>query len=382
MTVTPPDTASRDADPRHVQPLHVRHVNLARGFRGGERQTLLLIEALSRHGEAHDSLTQSLVCRRDSPMREALAGSDVTLIDADHALAGHARRPRASVIHAHEAKAVHWAWLERCLRGTPYLLTRRVPQPVKAKAFNRLTYRGASVAVAISSVIEAHLRQRAWCPVARIPSVLSGEPHDPMRVEALRRRFAGRVVIGHIGALVDRHKGQRVLLDAARRLGESHPEVCFVLLGEGEDGEALRAESADLANVVWEGFQSHVGDYLEIMTLFAFPSRNEGLGSTLLDAMDHGVPIVASDVDGIPDIIEHEVSGSLVAPNDAEALARALAALLDDPERRRHLAETARARLADFTPAAMADAYLALYRDIASPGQKSGDESRRGKSRE
>lgn len=349
------------------EPLHIRHVNLARGFRGGERQTLLLIEALARIDDnKQGSIEQSLVCRRDSPMRTALAGMDIELIDADHALAGHAQRPRASLTHAHEAKAVHWAWIERRLRGTPYILTRRVPQPVKDKRFNRWTYRGAATAVAISSVIETHLRERDWCPVVRIPSVLSGQPSDPTEVTKLRERFAGRRVIGHIGALVDRHKGQRVLLEAARQLRETHPDACFLLLGDGADGEALKAESADLDNVIWEGFQPNVGDYLEIMTLFAFPSRNEGLGSTLLDAMDHGVPIVASDVDGIPDLIEDDVSGLLVPPGDAEALATALMALLEDPERSRRLATAAGQRLADFTPEAMAAAYLALYRRLAA----------------
>lgn len=345
-------------------PLHVRHVNLARGFRGGERQTLLLIEALAQLGQAQGGITQSLVCRRDSPLRTQLTTPEVQLIDADHALAGHLRGPRPSLVHAHEAKAVHWAWLEGRLRGTPYLLTRRVPQPVKDKPFNRLTYGAAARAVAISSVIETHLRQRAWCPVERIPSVLSGQYSDPARVAALRQRFTGHPVIGHIGALVDRHKGQRILLDAARRLRESHPEVRFLLLGEGEDADALAAESRDLDNVIWEGFQPNVGDYLEIMTLFAFPSRNEGLGSTLLDAMDHGVPIVASRVDGIPDLIEDGVSGVLVPPADGAALSAALARLLDDPPRRRALATAARARLAAFTPAAMGAAYLACYRRI------------------
>jgi len=348
--------------------LHIRHVNLARGFRGGERQTLLLIDALARIDDEQTTIVQSLVCRRDSPMRAALAelaiDARIELIDADHALAGHAHLSRATLTHAHEAKAVHWAWIERRLRGTPYILTRRVPQPVKDKRFNRWTYRGAATAVAISSVIERHLRDRNWCPVARIPSVLSGQSSDPAKVATLRERFAGRRVIGHIGALVDRHKGQRVLLEVARRLRETHPDVCFLLLGEGDDGEALKAESADLDNVIWEGFQPNVGDYLEIMTLFAFPSRNEGLGSTLLDAMDHGVPIVASDVDGIPDLIENDVSGLLVPAGDPDALAAALTALLEDPARRQRLAAAARASLESFTPGAMAEAYLTLYRRL------------------
>lgn len=336
--------------------LHVRHVNLARGFRGGERQTVLLIHALAAHG-----VKQSLVCRRDSCLPAALAGIDVAIIHADHQLAGHIGSERADLVHAHEAKAVHWAYLHRRLRGTPYLLTRRVPQPIGDKRFNRLTYRSAACAVAISSVIEHHLRQRDWCPVARIPSVLAHLPSDPARVAALRERFAGRRVIGHIGALVDRHKGQRLLIDAARRLRASHPDLLFVCLGRGEDEAALRRESAGLDNVVWEGFHDNVGDYLEAMDLFAFPSRNEGLGSILLDAMDHDVPIVAAAVDGIPDLVIHERSGLLVPAGDGAALAAAIAALIDNPARCARLVEGARQRLDGFTPAAMGQAYLALY---------------------
>ncbi|MGC3874102.1 glycosyltransferase family 4 protein [Halomonas sp. GXIMD04776] len=338
---------------------HVRHVNLARGFRGGERQTELLIRALAKQG-----IRQSLVCRRDSPLRDELVDLDITLIAANHQLAGHFAAERADIVHAHEAKAVHWAFVQQRLRGTPYLITRRVPQPVKNKPFNRLAYRGASFAVAISSVIEQHLRERNWCSVTRIPSALAHLPSDPDRVAALRQRFQGRRVVGHIGALVDRHKGQRLLIEAARLLQESYPDLLFLCLGKGEDEAALKRESADLDNLIWEGFHDNVGDYLQVMDLFAFPSRNEGLGSILLDVMDHGVPIVAADVDGIPDIVIHDHSGWLIPPGDASMLAKAIVQLIDAPRLREQLAQEARQRLEDFTPRAMADAYLALYRRI------------------
>ena len=342
-------------------PLHIRHVNLARGFRGGERQTILLIRALAEHG-----VTQSLVCRHDSQLADKIADIDVTIIHADFPFLGHYKAGPADLVHAHEAKAVHWAYLHYRLRGTPYLLTRRVPQAVKDKAFNRMTYRHAACAVAISSVIEDHLRARDWCPVARIPSALAHLPSDPARVADLRKRFRGRRVIGHIGALVDRHKGQRLLIEAARQLQATHPDLLFLCLGQGEDEAALKRESAGLDNIVWEGFHDNIGDYLEVMDLFAFPSRNEGLGSTLLDAMDHGVPIIATAVDGIPDIVIHEQSGLLVPSGDASALAAAIAELIDDPARREHLVNGARQRLSGFTPSAMGNAYMRLYRHLRS----------------
>lgn len=341
-------------------PRTVCHVNLARGFRGGERQTQLLIEQLAERG-----LEQTLVCRDDSPLRQALAGVQaLTMVRANRMWQGHRQTPPAELVHAHEARAVHWAWWHARATGTPYLLTRRVPQPVRNKAFNRLTYRGAAQAVAISSPIEAHLDARGWCPVSRIPSALAGFSSRETAVETLRRRFAGYRVVGHIGALVDRHKGQRLIIEAARRLRKRHPELLFVLLGEGKDAEQFKAESADLDNLIWEGFQAHPGDYLAVMDLFIFPSRHEGLGSTLLDVMYAGVPVIASRVDGIPDIVDDDRSGVLIAPNDAGALTEAIAALSADPARADRLADTARQQLAGYTPEAMAQAYLALYRRL------------------
>lgn len=362
------------------RPLHVRHVNLARGFRGGERQTLNLIADLARraspgeNGEPGTPIRQSLVCLQGSPLITELAALElavtVDVIEIHGRFKGHLGQPRADIVHAHEAKAVHWAWLHQRLTGTPYLLTRRVPQPVKDKWFNRLTYRAAACRVAISSVIESHLRERQWGETALIPSTLAHLPSNETAVGRLRERFGntpagGRFVVGHVGALVDRHKGQRVLIEAARQLRDSHPQLLFVCLGAGEDEAAFKAESTDLDNLVWEGFHTNVGDYLEAFDLFAFPSRNEGLGSILLDVMDHGVPIIASEVDGIPDIVHDDATGVLVPTDDAPALAAAIVALGDDAPRRERLVAGARAHLTRFTPSAMGEAYLGLYQRLA-----------------
>ena len=340
--------------------LRIMHVNLARGFRGGERQTELLIQALAAHG-----VSQQLVCRGDSPLRAHLQGTPgLKFVTANHQLMGHWRAEPADLVHAHEAKAVHWAWLHHCLRGTPYILTRRVPQEVKASSFNRRCYGQASMAVAISSPIEQHLEDRHWCPVTRIPSALAHLKHDPAEVAALRTHYAGKFLIGHAGALVDKHKGQRELIATARLLQQELPDARFLMLGDGIDGEALRSESRDLPNIEWLGFKANLGDYLAVLDLFAFPSRNEGLGSTLLDVMDYQVPIVASRVDGIPDLIQHEQTGLLVNPNDAEALAQALRRLYRDAPLRRQLASQAKTGLAHYTPEAMAERYLALYSQL------------------
>ena len=137
-----------------------------------------------------------------------------------------------------------------------------------------------------------------------------------------------------------------------------------MLLGAGIDEEILKKESADLHNVIWLGFHKNVGDYLKIFDLFVFPSRNEGLGSVLLDVMDYGVPVIASDVDGIPDIVKNNETGILIENGNSEQLAGAIIKLASEPELARDLASNAKRNMANFSPESMAQKYEELYEKL------------------
>jgi len=339
--------------------IHVVHVNLSGGFGGGERQTELLL----RHLAEYDDVRQTLVCRRDSPLRARL-GNAVQVV-ANHAWQGHASVQRATLVHAHEARAVHWAWLHRALRGVPYLLTRRMDKPVRTHGFNRVMYRQASCVVALSSAIAAQVRALRTDAIACIPSACARLPHDPQETARLRAAFPPGFMVGHVASLVDRVKGQRVLLQAARLLREQAPDMQFLFLGTGRDAAALAQESTDMPNVHWLGFCQNIGDWLGILDAFALPSRSEGMGSSLLDAMDYGIPIVASRVGGIPDIVHDGQTGLLTPAGDAQALAQALLRLYRDPPLRQQLVAHARTMLSDYTPQRMAQRYLELYRTVA-----------------
>jgi glycosyltransferase involved in cell wall biosynthesis len=341
--------------------LHIIHVNLAKGFRGGERQTALLIQALAHHVES-----QTLVCRRDSPLREALREVDrLSVVSANHQLGGHIQAARASVVHAHEAKAVHWAWLHKRLWCTPYVVTRRVDTPIKDKWMNRLFYGDASCCVAISTMIQAQLAPWSQHNIPVIPSAMSNFSPDMHIAEQFKARYPGRFIVGHIGALVDRHKGQRVILEAARQLQDSHPTLLFVFFGKGEDEETLQQESLHLSNVVWAGFQPNIGDFIPALDLFIFPSRNEGLGSVLLDVMQAKIPVIASDVGGIPDLVQQNRTGVLVEANNAAALKEAIIQAKENDKASAAMADAAYERLKAFSPQAMAEHYHHVYGQVA-----------------
>ncbi|MBT2771760.1 glycosyltransferase family 4 protein [Halomonas sp. ISL-60] len=345
--------------------MHITHVNLARGFRGGERQTELLIKTLAERSS--NEITQTLVCRSDSPMRQHLQGvAQLNFQSANHQLAGHFHFGKTHLVHAHDAKGVHWAYLHYRLTGTPYLITRRVDSPVKRKWFNQQSYSHASARVALSQVIKRLLEDNQWGDVTLVPSAYARLAPSSDATQRFRDGFANKFLVGHAGAVVDRHKGQRVLLQAARKLEQQAPDIQFILLGDGKDAEALKNESSSLSNVSWLGFKNNIADYLAGLDVFAFPSRNEGLGSVVLDVMQLGVPVIATDVGGIPDIVKHEQTGLLIPSGDADALANGILRLRQEVPLRQRLVKGATERLDHYSPQSMAASYWHLYQTILS----------------
>ena len=341
--------------------LKICHVNLAKGFRGGERQTELLIRYFASNTEK-----QYLICRKSSPLIEHLKDvKNLTVIEVTSRFQGLLSNIKVDFVQAHEGKAVHWAYLNYLLHRTPYLITRRVPQPIKNSFFTNLCYKTSSATVAISSKIALYLKDRGLPKVVTINSALSHLDYDENESFKLKELYNGYFLIGHIGAYVDRHKGQRVIIEAARKLQNKYPNVLFLLMGTGADEEKLKAESAELTNVKWLGFHKNVGDYLKIFDLFVFPSRNEGLGSVLLDVMDYGVPIIASNVDGIPDIVKDHKTGLLIENGDSEQLYLSIINLIEHPELAGKLAKNAKENMVNFSPEMMAQKYLALYEKLS-----------------
>lgn len=345
-------------------PLPLAHINLSRGFRGGERQTELLIRELGERG-----LQQRAVLRADSPLMDRLA----QVPGLKRSTVGTPWLPRpglldAYLLHAHEARAAHQAHLTHRLTGRPYLVTRRAWENPGRGRLTRSLYHRAAAVVAISRAVEETLHGYEPNLTCRVINSAAGpfDP-DPATVAQLRSRWQGRFVVGHVGALVDRHKGQRVLIQAARRLAPAIPELTVVLLGSGPDEEMLRESAHGCPGIEFEGFVDDVGSYLAAFDVFAFPSLYEALGSSLLDALAAGLPSVASEVDGIPEIVRHDREGLLVPPGNAPALAEAILALYRDPAIRQRYAEAARARAGHYNAARMADRYLALYQSIV-PG--------------
>ena len=339
--------------------MQIAHANFAKGFRGGERQTQLLIEQLAQQG-----YKQKLLTRLDSELAERCSHvENLEIIRLKKPYIFHsAVIKKTTLLHAHETKALQFAYFAHLLYNIPYIVTRRVDNPLKTNFLNKKMYAAAFKTVALSKAIEKEvLRVSPGARTAIIPSAFSGITVNDKVSAMIKERFKGKILVGNVGALVDSHKGQSLLIEAAKNLEKSHPEIHFILLGRGEDEQKFKGQAKGLRNITFEGFVDNVNDYISCFDLFLFPSRHEGLGSILLDVMQLDVPVIATDVGGIPDIISNEQNGLLIPPADVKAIEKSIIDLYTHPEKRAQLADHAKETVKKYSPESMASQYKKIY---------------------
>jgi glycosyltransferase involved in cell wall biosynthesis len=325
--------------------MRIAHINLAKGYRGGERQAELLIRALG----AHD-VEQVLIARANRPLAERLADAGIEIHHCSGLLSAFRATRGVDVVHSHEGRGVYAAWLRKEISGTPYIITRRVNNPLSDSWLTRRAYTRASfvasVAADVARIVQA-FDERITSRV--IHSSSSSLPVDPEAAKSIRDRFPGKWIIGNVGALDNAQKGQEYIIEVARRMKGAHPEFQFLLVGGGDDETMLRDLSGDLPNISFEGWSDKVGDYLAAFDLFIF-------------AMDRALPLIASRVGGLPEIVRDGDNGLLIDPGSPDQLERAILRLYDEPDLRRAMGARGREFSRDFTADAMAEKYLDLYK--------------------
>lgn len=342
----------------------ITHINLSHGFRGGERQTVLLIQGLSKF-----NIEQRIICRKTSPLISQLEGVSNLSIQAVsdkpearlHSL--FKLDKKSNLIQAHETLAGHVAIFQHGFFHIPYVLTRRVDHRIRKNIFNKMMYTRAAKCVGVSSVVSKIMEETFGVSATTIHSVQANLKVNEEEASRIRKQWEDRFVIGHVGALVDSHKGQNTILEAAKRLQKEIPNLLIVFLGEGPDRETLKRRAQGLP-VEFLGFHDNVADYLSNFDIFAFPSNSEGLGSSLLDAMNLGIPVVASNVGGIPDIVKDGVSGLLIERGNSEQLADKIIELRSNRSLKDQLVAGGRALAKKHSVESISQQYLALYEQV------------------
>jgi glycosyltransferase involved in cell wall biosynthesis len=172
-------------------------------------------------------------------------------------------------------------------------------------------------------------------------------------------------VVGTVGRLM-KQKGYRFLVQAAAQVLARQPGVYFIIIGEGEQGDELKALARNLGidcNIIFTGMRSDVEELLAVMDLFVSTSLWEGLPGVILESMASGVPVVATNILGTRELIQDGENGILVPVQDAGATARAIIEMLQQPEYRRTISTAALGTPGKYAIETVAEKYKALYQE-------------------
>ena len=359
------------------------HVDTARTWRGGQNQVLLTVNGLRSIGER-----AALVAHPDGELRrraaeglELIPMAPRTEMDLTAAwrFSRVIKRLAPDVIHAHDPHGVAMASLALSLgsstaqgRAPRLVASRRVDFHLKGNSFSRWKYRQVDAFIAASEAIRQMLVADG-VPAERTVTVHEGIDVDhvvaapPVNVHEAFWLPHQAPVVGNVAALVP-HKGQRYLVDAAHLVVQNVPDARFIILGEGELREHLEKQVHEHhleKHVLLPGFRTDVLGCIKGFDLFVMSSVTVGLGTSLLDAMACGRPIVATRAGGIPEIVEEGVNGALVPPRDAASLAAAIVRALKDEGWRRRMGEAGLARVRErFTVDRMVEQTAAVYRRL------------------
>ena len=335
--------------------LRIVHLSTARECRGGELQSLLLIKGL--RDRDHENV---LVCPPNTPLEEEARELGIIVhclplkgevdLYSSFRLRLLLNRYCPHILHAHTSHAQLIGGLacigSQCLN----IASRRVDFHVKNSLSRWIKYRIlVDGIIAVSEAVREILIRDGISP-EKVVAIRSG--CDPSRFNSirgngsLRNEFGGddAFIVLNVAALVG-HKDHETLLRAAALVKDRYPQARFLIAGEGKLREKLAKLSSELGLediVKFLGFRTDIAELFSISDVLLHTSKEEGLGTSLIDALFMGLPIVATRAGGIPEIVKDGYSGFLVPVGDFHQVAKKLARLIEEHVLLKKLSEGAR----------------------------------------
>lgn len=316
--------------------------------------------------------------RRLDPFRDFLAWANLFRLLA-------AERP--DIVHTHTSKAGILgriaAWTARipCIIHTPHgHVFYGHFGPLASRSFLAVEKLIAFITHKIIALTEAERNDYIDCNLCRpekiaiIHSGVNGDQYMKAKVDIRNKKGSlglnpGFLVIGTVGWLLP-IKGPMILLEAMKDVWKGFPDVDLIFVGKGELEGQLRAEAHRIGGggrVKFLGWRSDIPEIMQLLDIFVLPSLNEGMGRVVVEAMAAGIPVVASGVGGILDLVKHRQNGLLVEPGNANDLTFAIKELLGDKELRYEMGLKGRSRARNFSVEKMLEKINELYYSLLNP---------------
>ena len=359
-------------------------IDAGKEWRGGQRQSLFLAKELKRRG-----LPFFFIVQPESPLHQKACEAELPVLPfkmrnefdlpAILRLAWAMKRKKCLLVHFHDAHSAAVGSVAASLAKVPFrIITRRVDFPLKKNYFSRRKYmKNVDAIIAISEGVKKVLVEGGVDP-ENVEVISSGIDFSSFEEDSsaltskdyLHREFSFAVddyLVGIVAHLAD-HKGHQYLIQATKILKKQAPKIKTIIVGEGPLSMELdrQAKELDVEDIIFFlGFRKDIPKILSSLDLFVLSSHLEGMGSSILDAMASRLPVVATKVGGIPDVVIHGETGLLVPPRNPSALARAILMLYSDKTLASHLGQKGYELVhRKFSAEAMADKVVRLYEKV------------------
>lgn len=359
-------------------------IDAGKEWRGGQRQSLFLAKELKRKG-----LPFFFIVQPESPLHQKACEAELPVLPfkirnefdlpAILRLAWAMKRKKCLLVHFHDAHSAAVGSVAASLAKVPFrIITRRVDFPLKKNYFSRRKYmKNVDAIIAISEGVKKVLVEGGVDP-ENVEVISSGIDFSSFEEDSsaltskdyLHREFSFAVddyLVGIVAHLAD-HKGHQYLIQATKILKQQAPKIKTIIVGEGPLSMELdrQAKELDVEDIIFFlGFRKDIPKILSSLDLFVLSSHLEGMGSSILDAMASRLPVVATKVGGIPEVVINGETGLLVPPRNPSALARAILRLYSDKTLASRLGQKGYELVhRKFSAEAMAEKVVRLYEKI------------------
>lgn len=357
------------------------HIETGQRLYGGALQVRYLIEGLYNR-----RVSNILICSKESSIAEHFKNSEYTEVlevtcrgDIDirllWAILSAIKRKQPDLIHVHSRRGADiWGAIAARAAKIPSVITRRVDNP-ESRFAAKMKYGSFNKVVTISEGIRQVLISQG-VPEHHIECVRSAIEISEYGTKCDQEWFLSEfdlpensLIIGMVAQFIER-KGHKYMVDAFKAIKEAYPNAFLIFFGQGpleQNIKSLVQQKGLEDNVIFAGFRKDLARLLPCLDLLVHPALMEGLGVSLIQAAASGVPIVATKVGGIPEIVHHERNGLLVPPRDSKSLTEAVKHLLGDNRLRNRLGTEGR-RLAqnEFSIDNMVEGNLNIYKQLLS----------------
>lgn len=351
--------------------MNILHISSASTWRGGERQVQYLMEGLEPRG-CHNYLmtpANSVLSQRSnlnqSQILEFKKGIFSVLENAI-TLKKYCIANRIDMIHGHDSHAHTLLWMAYRFGQlqTKSVVTRRLINPIKNRSSKKYNYPKIEKIICISEAVK-----KALAPSIRDASrleVIYSSIKTATKISPKSGIKKNEFLIGYVAAFTE-EKDHKTFVSTANHLIEHHPETNFkfILIGDGPLLESIKEEAETIKDKIrFTGFIEEVDQVYLQMDLLLHTSKSEALGTSILDAMKFGIPVIASNIGGIPEIVVNGENGYLCDSGDFEKMANQINNIASDSKLYNMLSSNCQESISQFDVTKKVDKTFQLYSNL------------------